>query len=533
MSKENKLLIDMIRELDKTANVSNDEKELFSLWRGLINQKEDINISNDYLLLEDEFLNIYHQKQEKLELKDLSKSKCKNIYTYHGDITKLKVDAIVNAANSKMLGCMKPNHLCIDNTIHTLSGYRLRLDILKNIKRPLPIGFAKITKAYNLPCKYILHTVGPIVSSCMPMSNVKKDLLKRAYLSCLKLAKENGIKTVAFCCISTGVYGFDKEIAANIAVKTVKEFLENEKDMNIIFNTFTNEDKLIYDKLLNEESSAEKLAKIIKEADAVVVGIGAGMSAADGFTYIGSRFENAFPDFITKYGLLDMLQASLYNFESVEEYWAFQSRFIALNYLDQGIGKSYVNLLEILKDKNYHIITTNADNAFWAANYNPKKVFHIQGEYALFQCSKHCHQQTYRDDKLIREMIEKQKDMLVPTELVPKCPKCNEPLEVNKRNEEKGMVEDSDFHAQKKRYEEFLEKNKKGKVVYLEIGVGNTTPQFIKHPFWKFVSENDEAIYVSLNHKHYRIPSIIRNKSIEFSEDIAKLLDETKKYIKE
>ena len=181
-------------------------------------------------------------------------------------------------------------------------------------------------------------------------------------------------------------------------------------------------------------TEASLLADLFQEADAIVVGIGAGMSAADGFTYIGSRFEDAFPDFIEKYQFLDMLQASLFHFPSWEEYWAFQSRFIALNYLDQPVGQSYVELLEMLKTKPYHIITTNADNAFWVAGYDKEKVYHIQGEYGLFQCSQHCHPKTYQDDALVRKMIAEQKDMKVPYELIPFCPECGAPLEINKRH---------------------------------------------------------------------------------------------------
>lgn len=149
-------------------------------------------------------------------------------------------------------------------------------------------------------------------------------------------------------------------------------------------------------------SQSEILSQLIEESDAIVVGIGAGMSAADGFTYIGPRFEEAFPDFIAKYQLLDMLQASLYDFEDWEEYWAFQSRFVALNYLDQPVGQAYLDLKDILAKKEYHIITTNADNAFAVTDYNLEKVFHIQGEYGLWQCSQHCHQQTYRNDQAKR-----------------------------------------------------------------------------------------------------------------------------------
>lgn len=275
-------------------------------------------------------------------------------------------------------------------------------------------------------------------------------------------------------------------------------------------------------------SDSEVLHGLIDEADAIVVGIGAGMSAADGFKYIGERFTDAFPDFIEKYGLLDMLQASLFDFESVEEYWAFQSRFVVLNYLDQPVGQSYVDLRSMLTNRNAHVITTNADNAFDVADYNMEKVFHIQGEYGLWQCSQHCHQQTYSDHDAIRVMVEKQADMKIPSDLIPHCPKCGEPFEINKRNEEKGMVEDADFHAQKDRYEAFLSENEGKKVIFLEIGVGHTTPQFIKHPFQEMTEANENALFVTMNAKNYRIPKNIRQQTVHLPSDIAETIQKAR-----
>lgn len=276
-------------------------------------------------------------------------------------------------------------------------------------------------------------------------------------------------------------------------------------------------------------SPAQQLAQLITECEAIVVGIGAGMSAADGFTYIGPRFEQAFPDFIAKYGLLDMLQASLFHFESLEEYWAFQSRFVVLNYLDQPIGASYVHLDTILRQsgKPYHIITTNADNAFAVAGYDLDRLFHIQGEYGLMQCSRHCHAQTYRDDELFRQMAEQQSNMKVPRELIPYCPVCDAPLEINKRNADSGMVEDQDFQDQEKRYKAFLAQHEAGKVLYIEIGVGYTTPQYIKQPFQERTLANPDALFISLNQKLYRLPPAVRPQSLVLTDDIADLLRET------
>lgn len=273
-------------------------------------------------------------------------------------------------------------------------------------------------------------------------------------------------------------------------------------------------------------SQADLLKVLIEEAEAIVIGIGAGMSAATGFTYVGKRFTDAFPDFIEKYRFFDMLQASLFHFEDAEEYWAFQSRFSLLNFFDQPVGEAYTDLRKIMDGKNYHVITTNADNAFYAANFDMDKVFRIQGEYGLLQCSERCHQETYHDEALMRKMVEEQSDMKVSKDLVPLCPKCGEMLEINKRNEEKGMVEDAHFHAQKALYEQFLADNENKKVLFLEIGVGHTTPQFIKHPFQQMTEQNEQALFVTMNQKPYFIPHAIRPQTIQIDEDIAEILHE-------
>ncbi|HCY7630941.1 TPA: NAD-dependent deacetylase [Staphylococcus aureus] len=274
----------------------------------------------------------------------------------------------------------------------------------------------------------------------------------------------------------------------------------------------------------DKTKQAEVLRTAIDEADAIVIGIGAGMSASDGFTYVGERFTENFPDFIEKYRFFDMLQASLHPYGSWQEYWAFESRFITLNYLDQPVGQSYLALKSLVEDKQYHIITTNADNAFDAAEYDMTHVFHIQGEYILQQCSQHCHAQTYRNDDLIRKMVVAQQDMLIPWEMIPRCPKCDAPMGVNKRKAEVGMVEDAEFHAQLQRYNAFLEQHKDDKVLYLEIGIGYTTPQFVKHPFQRMTRKNENALYMTMNKKAYRIPNSIQERTIHLTEDISTLI---------
>lgn len=281
------------------------------------------------------------------------------------------------------------------------------------------------------------------------------------------------------------------------------------------------------------DDQAKMLQEAVAEADAVVVGIGAGMSAADGFTYVGPRFEDNFPDFIEKYGFFDMLQASLFDFPSTQEYWAFESRFIVLNYLDQPVGASYIALKELLANKPHHIITTNADNAFAVADYDLEKVFHIQGEYILMQCSQMCHQETYRDNDLIRQMVDQQENMEIPYDLIPHCPKCGAVMEVNKRKAGKGMVESPNFFAQKARYEDFLAQRQGQAILLLDIGVGYTTPQFVKTPFQEMTANNPKAMYVPLNKKLYRIPDQIKGQTCRLDGDIADTIIRANQFMQE
>ena len=225
------------------------ESEQFRLYRSLVNIRSAGKASAEYLKAEDEFLQKLTAQKGITDIVDLQPVE-KNIYLWKGDITTLKCGAIVNAANSGMTGCYQPCHNCIDNCIHTFAGVRLRLkcaEIMKAQGHEEPTGTAKITPAYNLPCDYVIHTVGPIVQSRLTKKHC--ELLKSCYQSCLELAILNGIKSIAFCCISTGVFGFPQDKAAEIAVQTVREFLKTH-DIEVIFNVFTEKDFDIYKRLL-------------------------------------------------------------------------------------------------------------------------------------------------------------------------------------------------------------------------------------------------------------------------------------------
>lgn len=225
------------------------ESEQFRLYRSLVNIRPAEKASAEYLRAEDEFLQKLTAQKGITDIVDLQSVE-KNIYLWKGDITTLQCGAIVNAANSGMTGCYRPCHNCIDNCIHTFAGVRLRLkcaEIMKAQGHEEPTGTAKITPAYNLPCDYVIHTVGPIVQGRLTEKHC--ELLKSCYQSCLELAILNGIKSIAFCCISTGVFGFPQDKAAEIAVQTVREFLKTH-EIEVIFNVFTEKDFDIYKRLL-------------------------------------------------------------------------------------------------------------------------------------------------------------------------------------------------------------------------------------------------------------------------------------------
>ncbi|WP_033160992.1 SIR2 family NAD-dependent protein deacylase [[Mycoplasma] collis] len=268
----------------------------------------------------------------------------------------------------------------------------------------------------------------------------------------------------------------------------------------------------------------EKIKILIDEAEAIVVGIGSGMTNADGISYYGERFKEQFNDFIEKYKFIDMLQASVYHFEDWQTYWAFHSRFIKMNYYEQNVSDSFFNLKTILENKNYFIVTTNSDSSLHKSNFDSKKYFYIQGQYNLMQCSKKCNNNSWEDRELIYKMVNEQKNLKVAENLIPKCLFCNYPLEVYKRNKGDVLVEDENYKIAKKRYLDFVEQNKNKKILFLEIGCGNITPQFIKWEFWRWTEENPLAKYLVLNQKQYRIDKAILNQTYFANDDIKILL---------
>ena len=272
----------------------------------------------------------------------------------------------------------------------------------------------------------------------------------------------------------------------------------------------------------NISDNIKKLKEKIRTADAVVIGAGAGLSTAAGFTYSGERFEKYFSDFCQKYGFEDMYSGGFYPYKTPEEHWAYWSRYIFVNRYQDAPKPVYENLLKLVADKDYFVITTNVDHCFQKAGFDKKQLFYTQGDYGLFQCSEPCCQETFENEAVVLEMLKRQKDMKIPTELLPVCPHCGKPLTMNLRSDDK-FVEDEGWHLASERYQNFLRTRANEKILFLELGVGYNTPVIIKYPFWQMTAKNPNATYACVNNGQAVCPPEIRHKSICLDVDISKL----------
>ena len=275
----------------------------------------------------------------------------------------------------------------------------------------------------------------------------------------------------------------------------------------------------------NISDNIEKLKEKIRTADAVVIGAGAGLSTSAGFTYSGERFEKYFSDFRQKYGFEDMYSGGFYPYQTLEEYWAYWSRYIFVNRYQDAPKPIYEELLKLVADKDYFVITTNVDHCFQKAGFDKKRLFYTQGDDGLFQCSEPCCRETFDNEAIVLEMLNRQKDMKIPTELLPVCPHCGKPLTMNLRSDDK-FVEDEGWHRAAERYENFLRTRAGGKILFLELGVGYNTPVIIKYPFWQMTAKKPNATYACINNGQTICPPEIRHKSICINDDISNVIYE-------
>ena len=270
---------------------------------------------------------------------------------------------------------------------------------------------------------------------------------------------------------------------------------------------------------------AEKLRSALQGADAVVVGAGAGLSTSAGFVYNGERFQQYFCDFASKYGFSDMYSGGFYPYATLEEYWAYWSRYIWVNRYMNAPQPVYEDLLALVKDKDYFVITTNVDHQFQKARFDKHRLFYTQGDYGLFQCSQPCCQKTYDNKEIVRHMVKQQRNMRVPSELVPRCPVCGRPMTMNLRCDDT-FVENEGWHRAAEWYSEFLRRHKGLKTLFLDLGTGMNTPTIVKFSFWRMANEWPDAAYACINLGEAYAPKEIEAKSICINADIGSVLNQ-------
>lgn len=275
----------------------------------------------------------------------------------------------------------------------------------------------------------------------------------------------------------------------------------------------------------NYSAEIERLKKEIDTADCIIIGAGAGLSTAAGFTYSGERLQKYFADFVEKYGFKDMYSGGFYPFPTLEEQWAYWSRYIYINrYMNVDNG-TYKRLFELMKNKDYFVITTNVDHQFQKAGFDKKRLFFTQGDYGLWQCSVPCHQKTYDNEEIVRAMFEQQRDMRIPTDLIPYCPVCGKPMSMNLRADDT-FVEDEGWYDAAERYDDFLQAHEGQHILFMELGVGMNTPVIIKIPFMQMTAQNPNAVYACLNYGEVFAPDEIAEQSILIDGDIHDVLSE-------
>lgn len=269
----------------------------------------------------------------------------------------------------------------------------------------------------------------------------------------------------------------------------------------------------------------QSAAEVVEEAEYILIGAGAGLSAAAGLTYGGKRFQDNFPEFIDKYGMTDMYSAGFYPFPSEEARWGYWSKHVYVNRIEPDALPLYKILYQLVKDKKYFVLTTNADHQFYKAEFGREHIFATQGDYGLIQCLKGCHRKVYDDITMMRQMHQARRDCLVPSYMVPKCPVCGGPMTMNLRCDQY-FVEDVEWHKAEAHFGDFLGACKRKKTVLLELGVGFNTPTIIRFPFEKLASEKKNMTLIRLNLDEAVVPESLGNRAIGINADVARSVED-------
>lgn len=301
----------------------------------------------------------------------------------------------------------------------------------------------------------------------------------------------------------------------------------------------------MFKRKIPQSNDIHSLREALSAADAVLIGAGAGLSTSAGFVYTGERFDTYFQDFAKTYHFNDMYSGGFYPYNTLEEHWAYWSRYIYINRYMDAPKPVYNKLYELVQDKDYFVLTTNVDHCFQKAGFDTHKLFYTQGDYGLFQCSEPCHTATYENKDTICKMVESQgyvidengmltlpegiiPKMTIPSELIPHCPKCGKPMSMNLRSDHT-FVEDEGWHRAAERYADFLRRHRNTKILFFEAAVGFNTPTIIKYSFWRMAYEWKDAIYACLNAGEAYAPDEIKKKSICMNGDIGQILNQLKK----
>ena len=431
-----------------------------------VNVWEPRPIAEDFLMKQDVELQMQREDKGVVKVHD------EGLTIWQGDITRLKVEAIVNAANAQALGCWAPLHNCIDNCIHSAAGIQLRKECADKMQgRLLATGDAFITQGYNLPARYVIHTVGPIIPDGVPTKE-QEEQLAQCYRSCLDLVSST--KT------ATSTSGFSERLA--------------------------------------------DLQRLIADADYVLIGAGAGLTTAAGIDYAGEDFRREFREWIDRYDITDLYSAGFYPFKTDEERWAMWAKHIWFSRYRTGALPLYKKLLKMVDGMDYFVITTNVDGQFEMAGFDAECIFATQGDYCYFQPASGAPKELYHNREWVERALPAIHNCRIPTEMIPHTPD-GQPVSMNLRCDDT-FVEDSHWHQQAQRYSDFVRTASDRRLLLLEFGVGFNTPVIIRFPFEQMAAQFPDTTLVRFNRDYPQLSTQGISRYVAFTEGVEQIIQE-------